>query len=268
MSCLILLSAAQPATTIPGLYTSLFLLAAGLFAGAINAVAGGGTFISMPVLIYAGLPSVPANASSTVALFPGSLASIYAFRKDFKGFENIPLKYFIAISITGGLIGALLLIFTPSKNFDKIIPWLVLFGGVAFIFGKQLSALLQSRFKTNSRALLIAQFILGIYGGYFGGGAGIMMMAVWSLFGLSDIKLLNANKTLLVGAANSIAVVIFILSGKIWWPQTCIMLLATTVGGYAGAYYSRRLNQTLLRGLISCLIIVITALFFYRAYFQ
>jgi len=251
---------------VSNVYTDIFLLAAGLFAGAINAVAGGGTFISMPVLIYAGLPSVPANASSTVALFPGSLASIYAFRKDFEGFDNIPLKYLIALSLTGGCIGALLLVFTPSNSFDKIIPWLVLVGGFTFIFGKQLSRVLQSRITISRPVMLVTQFILGIYGGYFGGGAGIMMMAAWSLLGLSDIKLINANKTLLVGAANSIAVVIFILSGKIWWPQTCIMLIATTVGGYAGAYYSRRLNQAVLRVVISALIVVITALFFYRAY--
>src|ERR1700679_171920 len=151
------------------IYIDLFLLAAGLFAGAINAVAGGGTFISMPVLIYAGLPSVPANASSTVALFPGSLASIYAFRKDFKGFENIPLKYLIALSLTGGCIGALLLVFTSSNSFDKIIPWLVLVGGFTFIFGKQLSRMLQSRFTISRPVMLVTQFFLGIYGGYFGG---------------------------------------------------------------------------------------------------
>ncbi len=250
----------------PDLYTSLFLLGAGLFAGAINAVAGGGTFISMPVLIYAGLPSVPANASSTVALFPGSLASIYAYRKDFEGFEKVSLKALLIVSLIGGCIGALLLIFTPSSNFDKIIPWLVLVGALAFIFGKQAGKLLQSRFKVTRTALLTGQFILGIYGGYFGGGAGIMMMAVWSVFGLTDIKLLNVNKTLLVGAANSIAVVIFIISGNVWWPQTCIMLVATTVGGYTGAYYARRLNQNVLRGIISVLIVLITVFFFYRAY--
>jgi uncharacterized membrane protein YfcA len=249
-----------------GLYIDLFLLAAGLFAGVINAVAGGGTFISMPVLIYAGLPSVQANASSTVALFPGSLASIYAYRKDFKSFEKIPLKQLILISLAGGVIGALLLVFTPSKNFDKIIPWLILVGSITFIFGKQAGKLLQKRFTISRTALIIAQFILGIYGGYFGGGAGIMMMAVWSVFGLTDIKLINVNKTLLVGAANSIAVVIFIISGKIWWPQTCIMLVATTIGGYAGAYYARRLNQNVLRGVIIFLIILITVFFFYRAY--
>jgi uncharacterized membrane protein YfcA len=93
-----------------------------------------------------------------------------------------------------------------------------------------------------------------------------MMMAVWSVFGLTDIKLINVNKTLLVGAANSVAVIIFILSGKIWWPQTCIMLVATTIGGYAGAYYARLLNQNVLRGVIIFLIVLITVFFFYRAY--
>src|ERR1700761_3093053 len=142
-----------------------------------NAVAGGGTFISMPVLIYAGLPSVAANASSTVALFPGSLASIYAYRKDFRDFDDVPLKQLIIISIAGGFIGAILLLVTPSNNFDKIIPWLVLLGAVMFIFGKQVAKLLENSFKLNKWILLSVQFILGIYGGYFGGGAGIMMMA-------------------------------------------------------------------------------------------
>ena len=248
------------------LYKDLFLLGAGLLAGVFNAVAGGGTFISMPVLIYVGLPSVPANASSTVALFPGSLASIYAYRKDFQSFDDVPLKHLIYISIFGGFIGAILLLNTPSNNFDKIIPWLVLFGAVMFIFGKQVAKLLANKFKLNKWILLSVQFVLGIYGGYFGGGAGIMMMAAWSMLGLTDIKVINVNKTLLVGAANSIAVVIFIISGKIYWLETCIMLVATVTGGYFGAAYARKLNPTILRGVITFLIVLITMFFFYRAY--
>jgi uncharacterized membrane protein YfcA len=266
MGCLFLSSGNVMLTAIHGFYADLFLLGAGLLAGIFNAVAGGGTFISMPVLIYAGLPSVAANASSTVALFPGSLASIYAYREDFKSFENVSLKNLIRISLVGGCIGAILLLFTPSQNFDKIIPWLVLLGAVMFIFGKQFSKLLQNKFKLNKWVLFSLQFILGIYGGYFGGGAGIMMMAVWSMLGLTDIKLINANKTLLVGAANSVAVIIFIFSGKIYWQQTCIMLVAAIIGGYFGASYARRLNQNILRGVISFLIVLITVFFFYRAY--
>jgi uncharacterized protein len=244
----------------------LILFGAGLAAGVFNAVAGGGTFISMPVLIYAGLPSVAANASSTVALFPGSLASVYAYRRDFEDFDHVPLKQLVIISIIGGFIGAILLLITPSSNFDKIIPWLVLLGAVMFIFGKQVAKLLENRFKLNKWILLSVQFVLGIYGGYFGGGAGIMMMAAWSMLGLTDIKVINVNKTLLVGAANSIAVVIFIISGEVYWLQTSIMLVATVVGGYVGAAYARKLNQKVLRGLISFLIVLITIFFFYRAY--
>jgi len=247
-------------------YKDLFLLGAGLLAGTFNAVAGGGTFISMPVLIYVGLPSVPANASSTVALFPGSLASIYAYRKDFQDFEHVPLKYLIYISLFGGSVGAVLLLITPSGNFDKIIPWLVLLGTLMFIFGKKVANLLQNKFKLNKWILLSVQFILGIYGGYFGGGAGIMMMAAWSMLGLTDIKVINVNKTLLVGAANAVAVVIFIFFAKIYWLQTCIMLVATVTGGYFGAAYARKLNPVILRGVISFLIILITVFFFYRAY--
>jgi uncharacterized protein len=249
------------------LYKDLILLGAGLLAGMFNAVAGGGTFISMPVLIYAGLPSVAANASSTVALFPGSLASIYAYRKDFEDFDHVPLKQLIFISIIGGFIGAILLLVTPSSNFDKIIPWLVLLGAVMFIFGKQVAKMLENSFKLNKWILLSVQFVLGIYGGYFGGGAGIMMMAAWSMLGLTDIKVINVNKTLLVGAANSIAVVIFIISGEIYWLQTSIMLVATVAGGYFGAAYARKLNQKVLNALISFLIVLITIFFFYRAYY-
>lgn len=249
------------------IYKELFLLGAGLLAGIFNAVAGGGTFISMPVLIYVGLPSVPANASSTVALFPGSLASIYAYRKDFRSFEHVPLKYLIYISLLGGCIGAILLLITPSSNFDKIIPWLVLLGTVMFIFGKQVSRLLENKFKLNKWVLLSVQFILGVYGGYFGGGAGIMMMAAWSMLGLTDIKVINVNKTLLVGAANSVAVIVFVFFAKIYWLQTCIMLAATVIGGYLGAAYARKLNPVVLRGVISFLIVLITVFFFYRAYY-
>jgi len=264
MPHLVLGNILPPVTT--DLPKDLFLLGAGLLAGLFNSVAGGGTFISMPVLIYAGLPSVAANASSTVALFPGSLASIYAYRKDFQSFEHISLKTLIYISIFGGAIGAVLLLITPSSSFDKIIPWLVLTGALMFIFGKQVARLLENRFTLNKWVFLGIQFILGIYGGYFGGGAGIMMMAAWSMLGLNDIKLVNVNKTLLVGAANSIAVVIFIISGEVYWLQTCIMLLATVTGGYFGAAYARKLNPVILRGMISFLIVLITIFFFYRAY--
>ncbi|MNJ86409.1 hypothetical protein D3C87_39030 [compost metagenome] len=192
------------------------LLITGFIAGALNAAAGGGSFLTMPVLVYGGMPALNANASSTVALFPGSFASALAFRKEIKPFNSIPVGAMVGLTLAGGCAGALLLLFTPSNNFNILVPWLLLTGTLAFSFGKQLGEILRRKFQIGTSAVLIAQFLLGIYGGYFGGAVGIMMMAVWSLFGLSDIKVINANKTLLVGAANGIAVILFIIAGKIW----------------------------------------------------
>jgi len=242
------------------------LLISGLLGGALNAVAGGGTFITFSALVYAGVPSIAANASSTIALFPGSVASVYAYRKDVGNFESVALKTMILASLVGGGIGAFCLLFTSSKEFDSIVPWLVLVGSLAFIFAKPLRKLLQKKLGFSRSTILICQFFLGIYGGYFGGAAGVMMMAVWGLFGFMNLKLVNANKTLLVGAANATAVVIFIASGKIWWTQTCIMIVSTVAGGYFGAAYARKLPQQYLQLMINTFIVLINIFFFYRAY--
>ena len=148
----------------------------------------------------------------------------------------------IVITITGGSLGALLLLITPPGRFSQMIPWLLLTGSIAFAFGRTAGDWLRRYFQINRFVLATAQFFLGIYGGYFGGAVGIMMMAVWSLFNFNDIKTVNANKTLLVGAANGVAVIIFIIVGQIWWQQTLILLIASTTGGYFGARFVRLLN--------------------------
>nr|WP_068891034.1 sulfite exporter TauE/SafE family protein [Pedobacter panaciterrae] len=247
---------------------AVILLVTGLIAGALNAAAGGGSFITMPVLVYTGVPALEANASSTVALFPGSLASAVAFRKEIQPFANIPIRTMIFLTLAGGCTGALLLLFTPAKSFNILVPWLLLTGTLAFAFGKRAGEILRRKFQISSSLVLFSQFLLGIYGGYFGGAVGIMMMAVWSLFGLSDIKVVNANKTLLVGVANTIAVILFILAGKIWWPETICMMAGTISGGYFGARYTRKINPRLLRVGITVFNFIITALFFIRVYSQ
>jgi hypothetical protein len=244
---------------------SLLLFGTGLLAGAMNAAAGGGSFVTLPALVFAGVPSVSANASSTVALFPGSLASAWAYRDDFKPFDGVSMRAMLLVSLAGGLSGALLLLLTPQRAFDAIVPWLLLAGTLAFAFGGQLSARLRQRVRIGPVTLLCCQFVLGTYGGYFGGAVGIMTMAVWSLIGHSDIKAMNAAKTLLVGTMNSIAVLCFILANKVWWTQTCIMLVAAVVGGYGGARVARRLPSYHLRVGISVLNFGMTAVFFLRS---
>ena len=245
----------------------IFLFLIGLFAGALNAAAGGGSFITFPSLVYAGVPPIAANASSTVALFPGSLASAWKFRDYIRPFPNILTATMVILTFAGGCIGALLLLYTNPGSFNQIVPWLLFIGSVSFAFGKQAGNWLRQKINIGAGVMLSGQFLLGIYGGYFGGAVGIMMMAVWALFGLSDIKVVNANKTLYVGIANAIAVVLFIAAGKIYWTQTCIMMAATILGGYFGAHYTKKLNPMVLHRGIIVFNFLITAVFFIKIYF-
>jgi uncharacterized membrane protein YfcA len=244
----------------------ILLFVAGLIAGALNAAAGGGSFITFPALIYAGAPPIIANASSTVALFPGSVVSTWAYRKDIRPFPGVAMSAMIALTLIGGCCGAILLLFTPSDGFNKMVPWLLLTGSLFFAFGKSAGNVLRRKFHIGAGFMLSLQFLLGIYGGFFGGAVGIMMMAVYSVFGLSDIKAMNATKTLLVGVANSVAVAIFIVAGKVDWPPTGLMLIATTLGGYAGALFTRRLNPNYLRVGLIVFSFVLTVVFFFQTY--
>ncbi|MFI5246705.1 MAG: sulfite exporter TauE/SafE family protein, partial [Gemmatimonadales bacterium] len=183
------------------------LLVAGLVAGVMNAAAGGGSFVSLPALVFAGVPSIAANATSTVALVPGTFASAWAYRHDAKPFGNVSMRVLFAVMLAGGFAGAMLLLHTPSRTFDRIIPWLLLFGSLVFTFGPRLNAWLRGLVHIGPRTMVVGQFFLGTYAGYFGGAVGIMMLAAWSLLGVTDIKAMNAARMGLVAAANSVAVV-------------------------------------------------------------
>jgi uncharacterized membrane protein YfcA len=170
----------------------------------------------------------------------------------------------VAVSIAGGVVGALLLLFTSQKTFDLIIPWLLLGATVVFALGPKVMARLKRQWWMGAKTLIALQFLVGIYGGYFGGAVGIIMLAVWSLAGLRDIHAMNGGRTLLGGIMNAAAVVCFIIAGKIWWLQTSMMLVAAVTGGYAGARFARRVNPALIRGIIIVVSIVVTAAFFIR----
>lgn len=234
-------------------------------AGAMNAAAGGGSFLTLPALVYLGVPAVEANASSTVALFPGILASILAYRDDITDLKVVSLRTLLLVSFLGGLIGSLLLLFTTAKAFNSMIPWLLLTGSVAFAIGRRAGSALQRLIRLGPITMVICQFLLGVYGGYFGGAVGIMMMAVWGLFGVTDVKAMNATKTLMVGMTNAIAVLCFIMVGKVWWPHTAVMLVSAIVGGYGGASIARRIPANYLRMGITAFNFFITAAFFLRA---
>ena len=213
----------------------LLLISSAFAAGIINAVAGGGSFLTFPALVFTGVPSIIANASSTLALLPGTLASAWAYRDDFQRTENFPRLPMLIVSLAGGIAGALLLLFTPEKTFDSVIPWLMLAAALLFAFGPRISPMLKRVIHIGAATVVLIQFVVAVYGGYFGGAIGIVMLATWSVFGLSDIHVMNANKTVLAAAMNAVAVVLFILAHKIWWPQSLAMLVAAVLGGYIGA---------------------------------
>lgn len=244
---------------------SYLLLAVSAFAaGMINSVAGGGSFFTFPALVFTGVPSIVANASSTMALFPGSFISAWTYREDFKKSGDFPFRPMLAVSLAGGVAGALLLLYTPQRTFDGMIPWLMLASTLLFTFGPKISPFLNRLFHIGPVTLICIQAVVAIYGGYFGGAIGIVMLAAWSLFGLKDIHVMNANKTLLGGAMNAVAVVLFIIARKIWWHQTLVMLVAGVIGSYVGARSAKRTNPRYIRISVSVISAGITIAFFLR----
>jgi uncharacterized membrane protein YfcA len=246
---------------------SFVLLAAAAFVGgSMNSAAGGGTFVTFPALVFTGVPSVAANATSTVALFPGAVTGSWGYRHDFKDFNGISVKALLPISILGGFVGALLLLLTPVRLFDAVVPWLLLVATVAFAFGPKAAALLRRFVHIGRTGLLISQFFLAIYGGYFGGAVGLMTLAIWSLFGATDLRAMNAAKTLLVGSMNTVAVVSFAVAGQVWWADALVMMVTAALGGYVGARIARRVDPRRIRLFINCVNATVTAIFFYRAF--
>jgi uncharacterized membrane protein YfcA len=247
----------------------LFLIAgAGLIAGMMNALAGGGSFVTLPALIAAGVPSVNANTTSTVALYPGQLTSSWAYRDGLGPIDSVPLRSLVIVTFVGGALGAALLLRTPVKTFDVVLPWLMAIATVALALGSRLGEMLRRRWRIGAPAVLGAQFCLGIYGGYFGGGVGIMMMAVWSLLSDRTLKSFNAPRTLLVVAANTIAVLIFIAARAVQWREALVMLATAMLGAYCGSLIGRRAPAGVIRIVTVCLSIGITLAFFARAYLR
>jgi uncharacterized membrane protein YfcA len=245
---------------------TLFLLLAGLLAGSMNALAGGGSFVSLPALISAGVPSVGANATSTVALFPGGLASTWVYRDGLTGVCGVPLLPVTIVTLVGGLVGSLLLLWTPAALFDQVLPWLLLVAKIMLAFGRQIGPALRARFRAGLTAILSLQFLLGVYGGYFGGAVGLMMMAVWSILDGAEVKALNAPRTFMVSAANGIAVLSFIVAGAVAWTACLLVGLGAIAGGWCGAHIGRILPPAVIRAGTLLLATATTVAFFVRAY--
>ncbi|MCC5604767.1 sulfite exporter TauE/SafE family protein [Nostoc sp. CHAB 5714] len=240
--------------------------AAGFAGGAMNALAGGGTFATMPALIALGLPSPIANATSNVALQPGALAAAWGFRKGLEPVGPLPVGTLAGITFVAALGGSALLVLTPTPVFDRIIPWLLLIAFIAIALGKRASDWLGKRVTIGTPALVVVQALLGAYGGYFGGGVGIMTTAAYGLLAGMAPHRVMASRTLMLGVANTAAAIVFIGFGMVRWALCLPMLAGAIVGGWTGAKLGNRLPPTAIRGWTLALTAATTIAFFVRAY--
>lgn len=241
----------------------LLLLAAAFVAGALNAVAGGGSFLTLPALVFTGVPPVVANATGTVALLPGYLAGAWGFREDTAPPPGLSMRLLVALSLAGGAAGAALLLVTPEATFRRVVPWLLLAATALFAFGpwlrQRLAGGAPSPFKAVAGLLAVAA-----YGGYFNGGLGILLLALFGLLGQTSLHAMNGLKNGVSALLTAIAVAIYAAGGVVQWPQALVMMLAATAGGYGGARVARHIPAQWLRGGIVATGLVMAGVFFWR----
>jgi uncharacterized membrane protein YfcA len=244
------------------------LFATGLAAGGLNAVAGGGGFLTLPALLFCGLPPVVANATSSLAVWPGSLAGLFAYRRELKAGKH-PLALFATIGAAGGLAGGVLLIASRNDVFMALLPYLLLLATALFAGGERLTAriLAATGGKRVARSWVVAlMLVIALYGGYFGGGMGIMTLAVLALMGMADIHEMNALKTYLVAIINGVCNALFVVVGIVDW-QPCLALMAgCIIGGYLASRWARALDRTLVRRMVLGIASSMTVYFLVRAW--
>jgi uncharacterized membrane protein YfcA len=244
----------------------LFAFVAGAVGGAMNALAGGGTFATLPALIALGLPANIANATSNVALLPGAATSAWAYRKELGPVAGLSVVLLAMLTFVFGLVGSLLLVLTPSETFDIIIPWLLLFAFVVMVFGKRAADWLHARVTIGRPTLLTVQSLLGIYGGYFGGGVGLITTALYGLLANIQPRELFAIRTLMLAIANLAAAFVFVAFAMVWWWACLPMLAGSIIGGWLGAIIGKKLSPTAVRIWTLLVTGATTAVFFVRAY--
>jgi uncharacterized protein len=249
------------------------LAGAALVAGAMNAMAGGGSFLSFPALLGVHIPPVNANATNTVALWPGQMASIVAFRAELRTGRHLLIPVMLAGGI-GGLAGALVLLHTAQATFQVLVPWLLLFATVIYALSDPINRrLLRNAAKGSPKdeqkpaftvLMFVSLILVSFYIGYFGAGAGFLIITVLSLFGIKNLNEVNALKALCTTLANGVAVVTFVAAGAVYWRECLTMMGMAVVGGYVGAAYSRKMNPKILRGVVIATGAALTIYFFYQ----
>jgi hypothetical protein len=250
--------------------SAIILFVAGVLGGALNSVAGGGSFIAFPALLFTGVPPIPANATNTIALWTAAAASGGAYRSRLQVPRRVMIPL-LAACLVGGLAGAILLLKTPARTFMHVLPWLTLGATLLFALGKKLAGSRQfAMARDTTTASLIGatlfQLAVAVYGGYFGGGMGIVMLAMLAVLGMTDIHTMNALKAVMGFVINGVAVVTFIVARAVYWREGAIMIVGGIIGGYAGAHYSLKMPQQWVRAFVVLVGAGMTVYFFAKAY--
>ena len=250
----------------------ILLFCAALLGGAVNSVAGGGGFIAFPALLFTGMPSINANATNTVALWPGTLASTGAYRRALNAGLLRRILPLIVITFLGSIFGSTLLLRTRQSTFDHLVPWLLLSATVLFSLGGRLTAWINRHHSEGGPSLgrvagiTLLQLCVAIYIGYFGAGVGIVMLALLSMMGMENIHSMNGLKTLLATCGNAMAVIVFIFAHAVVWPQAILMVFGGGLGGYAGAWYAQKMDPRHVRYVVIAIGYSMTVYFFWRVY--
>lgn len=233
------------------------LLLVGVWAGVQNALAGGGSFVTLPALILSGLDARAANIASTLALFPGQMTTGWVGRDMVQGTNGLSFRTLALISLAGGAVGAALLLLTPSSFFAKLVPWLVLFATALFAYGSFVRKPGAVGPNVGPRLAAVFQFLIAIYGGYFGGGIGFLMLAALTAAGLS-MRHAGATKNVLAGVMNASAVAVFVFTPGIPWLSVAALCAGSIIGGYGGALLLKRVDERLIRGFVVVLGLCLT----------
>ncbi|GGE28080.1 hypothetical protein SAMN05421774_11716 [Gemmobacter megaterium] len=245
--------------------TTFVLMLAGLSAGALNAVAGGGTFLTFPALVWAGVPPVMANATATMAALPGYVGSAWGFRRDLRAEGPLGLRMILVLAVLGGFLGAVLLLVTPSDAFSAIVPWLLLLATVVFAAGPVLLRRITARGGQGAGVVMAAGLVLvvSIYGGYFNGGLGIMLLAVFGLIGFANLNAMNGLKNVISAVLSLVSVATYAIAGLIDWTHAVPLALSCALGGSLGAWAARRITRpAVLRWFITGVGAAMTVAFF------
>jgi uncharacterized membrane protein YfcA len=238
---------------------------AAFLAGALNAIAGGGSFLTFPALVFIGVPPIAANATSAVAVFPGYLSGAVGFMSEIRAFDRREVYVLLGLSVVGGVAGALLLLVTPSEVFSFIVPWLLLFATLLFAFDKKIREWSKSETGVNPTAKTAATLAVTTYGGYFNGGLGIVLLALFSGLGFRDMNLMNGLKNALSFILSGASVVTFLLAGIVYLREGAIMMIGATLGGYIGAKLARKMPVSVIRAIVIFVGIGMSLVFFLQS---